>query len=119
MSSTVNLNVDLDIMLCVLAQALLAALRTAPNLATPPSPPTPCNAGSSKPPAQIITNGDTITVRLDRRAYTPVLRHADLPKNTARPLVGKSTPYASNSAELLVPNLLRGIRFVMPVRLTV
>ena len=28
LSSTVNLNVDLDIMLCVLAQALLAALRT-------------------------------------------------------------------------------------------
>jgi hypothetical protein len=27
LSSTVNLNVDLDIMLCVLAQALLAALR--------------------------------------------------------------------------------------------
>ena len=28
LSSTVNLNVDLDIMLCVLAQALLAAFRT-------------------------------------------------------------------------------------------
>ena len=28
LSSTVNLNVDLDVVLCVLAQALLAAFRT-------------------------------------------------------------------------------------------
>ncbi len=44
LSSAVNLNVDLDIMLCVLAQALLAALRTRlPGYATlhPRRPPTP------------------------------------------------------------------------------
>ena len=30
-------------------------------------------------PGQILTTNNTITVRLDRRAYTPVLRQADLP----------------------------------------
>jgi len=30
-------------------------------------------------PGQIITTADTITVRLNRRAYSPVLRQADLP----------------------------------------
>jgi hypothetical protein len=30
-------------------------------------------------PGQIITHGDAITVRLDRRAYSPVLRKADIP----------------------------------------
>ena len=30
-------------------------------------------------PGQIITTNDTITVRLERRAYTPVLRKAALP----------------------------------------
>jgi hypothetical protein len=29
--------------------------------------------------ALLITTGDTITVRLERRACSPVLRHADLP----------------------------------------
>jgi hypothetical protein len=51
LSSAVNLNVDLDLMLCVLAQALIAALRARlPGYpATPPSPPTSSNAASSKP----------------------------------------------------------------------
>ena len=55
MSSTVNLNVDLDVVLCVLAQALLAAFRNrlGPGYATA-----------------------TITVVLNRRAYSPVLRQA-------------------------------------------
>jgi hypothetical protein len=30
----------------------------------------------------ILKNDDTITVRLDRRAYSPVLRSADLPDTT-------------------------------------
>lgn len=33
----------------------------------------------------IITTNDTITVRLDRRAYSPVLRSAGLPDNTTIP----------------------------------
>jgi len=53
LSSTVNLNVDLDVVLCV--QALLAAFRNrlGPGYATA-----------------------TITVVLNRRAYLPVLRQA-------------------------------------------
>ena len=33
-------------------------------------------------PGQIITTAETITVRLNRRAYSPVLRQADLPDTT-------------------------------------
>jgi len=78
LSSAVNLNVDLDIMLCVLAQALIAALRTRlPGYAT--VTPDVIQRRFLETPGQIITTNDTITVRLDRRAYSPVLRQADLP----------------------------------------
>lgn len=78
LSSTVNLNVDLDIMLCVLAQALIAALRARlPGYAT--VTPDVLQRRFLETPGQIITTADTITVRLNRRAYTPVLRQADLP----------------------------------------
>jgi len=78
LSSAVNLNVDLDIMLCVLAQALLAALRARlPGYAA--VTPDVIQRRFLETPGQIITTNDTITVRLDRRAYTPVLRKADLP----------------------------------------
>jgi hypothetical protein len=51
LSSAVNLNVDLDIMLCVLAQALIATLRNRlPGYAA--VTPTCCNAASSKPQAR-------------------------------------------------------------------
>jgi transposase len=78
LSSAVNLNVDLDIMLCVLAQALLAALRARlPGYAG--VTPDVIQRRFLETPGQLITTNDTIIVRLDRRAYTPVLRHADLP----------------------------------------
>ena len=78
LSSAVNLNVDLDIMLCVLAQALLAALRARlPGYAA--VTPDVIQRRFLETPGQIITTPDTITVRLDRRAYTPVLRQANLP----------------------------------------
>ncbi len=38
--------VDLDVVLCVLAQALLAAFRTRLAPATPPPPPTPSSGAS-------------------------------------------------------------------------
>ena len=38
----------------------------------------------------IITTADTITIRLNRRAYSPVLRQADLP-GTAVPWWGNRT----------------------------
>jgi hypothetical protein len=44
-----------------------------------------------EPPGQIITSGDTITVRLERRAYSPVLRKAGLPTATTVPWWGNRT----------------------------
>jgi transposase-like protein len=91
LSSAVNLNVDLDIVLCVLAQALLAAFRTrlAPGYhnATPDT----LQRRFLDTPGQIINHGDTITVRINRRAYSPVLRQADLPTATTVPWWGNRT----------------------------
>src|SRR5262249_9484437 len=90
LSSTVNLNVDLDIMLAVLAQALLAALRARlPGYAT--VTPDVIQRRFLETPGQIITNGDTITVRLERRAYSPVLRKANFPTDTTVPWLGNRT----------------------------
>ena len=85
LSSTVNLNVDLDIMLCVLAQALLAAFRTrlGPGYATA-TPDTLQRRFLDSPGTINITN-DQVTVRIDRRAYSPVLRQATLPPDTTIP----------------------------------
>jgi transposase len=90
LSSTVNLNVDLDIMLCVLSQTLLAALRAR----------LPCYAAVTpdvlqrrflETPGTITTTVDAITVRLDRRAYAPVLRTAALPNDITVPWWGNRT----------------------------
>jgi hypothetical protein len=90
LSSTVNLNVDLDIMLCVLAQALTAALRARlPGYAG--VTPDVLQRRFLETPGTITTTDDTITVRLDRRAYSPVLRKADLPNDTAVPWWGNRT----------------------------
>ena len=90
LSSTVNLNVDLDIMLTVLAQALIAALRARlPGYAT--VTPDTIQRRFLETPGTIITTDDTITVRLERRAYTPVLRKADLPTDTRIPWLGNKT----------------------------
>ena len=90
LSSTVNLNVDLDITLAVLAQALLAALRARlPGYAT--VTPDVIQRRFLETPGQIITERDTITVRLERRAYSPVLRKATLPTDTIVPWLGNRT----------------------------
>ncbi len=90
LSSTVNLNVDLDVMLAVLAQALLAALRARlPGYAT--VTPDTLQRRFLETPGQITTVGDTITVRLERRAFSPVLRHASLPCQTPIPWWGGRT----------------------------
>jgi hypothetical protein len=87
LSSTVNLNVDLDVMLAVLAQALLAALRTRlPGYAA--ATPDTIQRRFLETPGQIITTAGTITIRLERRAYSPVLRKASLPPATAVPWLG-------------------------------
>jgi len=84
LSSTVNLNVDLDVMLAVLAQALTAALRARlPGYAT--VTPDTIQRRFLETPGQIITTPDAVTVRLERRAFSPVLRKADLPPVTPVP----------------------------------
>jgi hypothetical protein len=90
LSSTVNLNVDLDIMLCVLAQALIAALRARlPGYAG--VTPDVIQRRFLETPGTIITTNEAVTVRLDRRAYAPVLRQADLPTDTPIPWWGNRT----------------------------
>jgi transposase len=106
LSSAVNLNVDLDIMLCVLAQALTAALRARlPGYAA--VTPDVLQRRFLETPGQITTNPDTITVRLDRRAYSPVLRQADLPHDTRVPWWGNRTLRFEFSRKV-ASNLLRG-----------
>ena len=83
LAGAVPLNVDLDVVLSVLAHTLCAALRRRlPGYAT--ATPTPCNADSS-PPAAHPQPPDQIVVRLDRRTYSPVLRQADLPETITVP----------------------------------
>ena len=90
LSSTVNLNVDLDIMLTVLAQALIAALRARlPGYAT--ITPDTIQRRFLETPGTIITTTDSITVQLERRAYTPTLRKAELPTDTRIPWLGNKT----------------------------
>jgi transposase len=90
LSSTVNLNVDLDIMLTVLAQAVLAALRVRlPGYAK--ITPDVIQRRFLETPGTITTTNDTITVRLERRAYTPVLRAAEMPTDTRIPWLGNRT----------------------------
>jgi hypothetical protein len=90
LSSTVNLNADLDVMLAVLGQALLAALRNRlPGY--PTATPDTIQRRFLETPGQIHTTSDAITVRLERRAYSPVLRQADLPPATTVPWWGNRT----------------------------
>ena len=85
LSSTVNLNVDLNVVLCVLAQALLAAFRNrlGPGYAT--ATPDTLQRRFLDTAGTITTDGDTITVTLNRRAYSPVLRQSDLRADTTIP----------------------------------
>jgi transposase-like protein len=85
LSSTVNLNVDLDIMLCVLAQALLAAFRARLGAGYAAATPDTLQRRFLDSSGTISLSGDAITVRIDRRAYSPVLRQASLPPDTAVP----------------------------------
>jgi hypothetical protein len=81
LSSAVPLNVDLDVMLSVLASAVCAALRQRlPGYHT--ATPDTLQRRFLQTGGVIHKHDDTITVRLDRRAYSPVLRAADLPDTT-------------------------------------
>jgi transposase-like protein len=85
LSSAVNLNVDLDVVLCVLAQALLAAFRNrlGPGYAT--ATPDTIQRRFLETAGTIINDDDTITVTLNRRAYSPVLRQSELRTDTTVP----------------------------------
>jgi transposase-like protein len=85
LSSTVNLNVDLDIMLCVLAQALLAAFRARLGAGYTTATPDTLQRRFLDSSGTITTSSEQITVRIDRRAYSPVLRQASLPTDTTIP----------------------------------
>jgi len=65
-------SVDPDVILAVLAHALLAALRTRPPGYVQPTPDT-IQARFFETPRQVITSDDAVTARLERRAYSPVL----------------------------------------------
>jgi hypothetical protein len=85
LSSSVNLNVDLDVILCVLAQALTAAFRLRLPGNYHGATPDTLQRRFLDTPGEIINNGASITIKVNRRAYSPVLRHADLPADTTVP----------------------------------
>ena len=85
LSSAVNLNIDLDVVLCVLAQALLAAFRLRLPGNYDHATPDTLQRRFLDTPGEIISNGASITVKINRRAYSPVLRHASLPASTTVP----------------------------------
>jgi transposase len=85
LSSAVNLNIDLDVVLCVLAQALLAAFRLRLPGNYDHATPDTLQRRFPGTPGEIISNGASITVKINRRAYSPVLRHASLPASTTVP----------------------------------
>jgi transposase len=81
LAGAVPLNIDLDVALTVLAGATCAALRrrlTGYHDATPDT----LQRRFLSTSGTILNHGDTITVRLNRRTYSPVLRQADIPDVT-------------------------------------
>jgi len=79
LAGSVPLNIDLDVALSVLANAVCAALRrrlTGYHHATPDT----LQRRFLSTGGVIINHTDTITVRLNRRTYSPVLRQADIPQ---------------------------------------
>ena len=81
LSSAVPLNIDLDVALSVLAATACAALRQhLPGYHT--ATPDTLQRRFLQTSGVILKTNTTITVRLDRRAYSPILRQANLPDTT-------------------------------------
>jgi hypothetical protein len=80
LSSTVNLNVDSTS--CSPSWPRPCWPPCPPGCPATPPPPRHPPAPLPPDPGQITTTNDVITVRLERRAYSPVLRQADLPPTT-------------------------------------
>jgi len=78
LAGAVPLNVDLDVVLSVLAHTVCAALRRRlPGYAT--ATPDTLQRRFLSTGGTIDNRDNEIIIRLDRRAYSPVLRQADLP----------------------------------------
>jgi hypothetical protein len=78
LSSAVQLNVDLDVALSVVASAVCTSLRRRlAGYAT--ATPDTLQRRFLNSPGEVRNRGDEIVVRLDRKTYNPVLRQADLP----------------------------------------
>jgi hypothetical protein len=82
LASAVPLNVDLDIVLSVLAGAVCASLRRRLGTGYTTTTPDTLQRRFLSTGGTIINHGDTITIRLDRRTYSPVLRAANIPDTT-------------------------------------
>jgi len=90
LSGAVNLNIDLDVVLSVLAHALCAALRRRlPGYET--ATPDTLQRRFLHTSGRILNRNDHIVVQLNRRTYSPVLRSADLPQHTPVPWWGNRT----------------------------
>jgi hypothetical protein len=84
LAGAVPLNVDLDVVLCVLARTLCAALRRRlPGYGT--ATPDTLQRRFLSTGGIITSHRDQITVRINRRTYSPVLRQASLPETIAVP----------------------------------
>lgn len=78
LAGAVPLNIDLDVVLSVLAHTVGAALRRRlPGYAT--ATPDTLQRRFLSTGGQILNHNNEIVVRLDRRTYSPVLRQANLP----------------------------------------
>jgi DDE family transposase len=82
LASAVPLNVDLDVVLSVLAGAVCASLRRRLGTGYTTATPDTLQRRFLSTGGVILNHDDTITVRLDRRTYSPVLRTADIPDTT-------------------------------------
>jgi len=92
LAGAVPLNVDLDVVLSVLAHTVCAALRRRlPGYAT--ATPDTLQRRFLSTSGTILNRDNQIIVRLDRRAYSPVLRQADIPDTTVPWLGGRTLRY--------------------------
>ncbi len=97
LAGAVPLNVDLDVVLCVLAHTVCAALRRRLPGYGSASPDTLrgrfLNTGGI-----ILNHGPEIVVRLSRRTFSPVLRQSSLPK-TITILWWAAAPSATSASD--------------------
>jgi hypothetical protein len=82
LASAVPLNVDLDVVLSVLAGAVCASLRRRLGAGYTTATPDTLQRRFLHTGGTILNRGDRIIVRLNRRTYSPVLRTADIPDTT-------------------------------------